>query len=214
MSEPVLPPRMARLARDGVGRPIPWFVAEVSPGVFDPRVASAAKRVQALRFGNCWVCGQITGRLKSYVIGPMCAVNRVTAEPGCHRDCAVYSATACPFLSVPNMRRRTTGLPTPEDGRVAPPGEMVLRNPGVCLVWTTARTVLFSSETGPLIRLGDPVELQWFARGRPASPEQVRESIESGLPALYAAADQDDDPVASRAALDREIAATYKLLPA
>lgn len=209
---PPIPVRMQRLPRDVVGRPIPWFVADVG-GVRDPRIADHSKRLHALRFGNCWVCGQQTGKIKAFVLGPMCAVNRVTAEPGCHRDCAIYSATACPFLAVPNMRRRDTGL-ADLPGHVPPPGVMLTRNPGACLVWTTDRWHPMATDTGTLISLGDPIETLWFARGQAATGAQVRASIESGLPLLRDACQADDDPAQSLRDLEREVAAAMRLLPA
>lgn len=210
MTAPDIPVRMRLLARDVAGRPIPWFVAKQADGTFDPRIADAGKRIQALRFGNCWVCGQQTGRLKAFVIGPMCGVNRVTAEPGAHRDCAIYSATACPFLATPHMRRRDSNLP---GDRIDPPGVMINRNPGVCLVWVTGRWTAIRTETGPLVSIGDPVETLWFAHGRPATAAQVRESIETGLPLLREACERDDDPAESLRLLDHEVAAAMRLLP-
>jgi hypothetical protein len=36
----------------------------------------------------------------SFVVGPMCGINRNSAEPPSHKECAQWSARNCPFLSV------------------------------------------------------------------------------------------------------------------
>ena len=87
-----MPPAVAALPRNAQGYPIPWFVATLSDGSRDFRVASGERWHDAVRFNKCWVCGRTYGRFMSFLIGPMCAVNRITAEPPCHYDCAVYAA--------------------------------------------------------------------------------------------------------------------------
>jgi hypothetical protein len=186
--EPVLPPRMTVLPRDKHGRPVPWFVAWID-GVPDFRVIGLNKIGDAERFELCWVCGQHRGRTSAFVIGPMCAVNRVSAEPPSHVDCAEYSARACPFLATPTMRRRPTdAIP---GGTVKPAGTMIPRNPGVALVWVTRRFESFPAPGGRLFDIGDPVRTGWYAEGRDATRAEVLASIESGLPLLAAEAEKD-----------------------
>lgn len=205
-----IPPRMRRLPLDKAGRPIPWFVADID-GVRDPRVADSAKWAEAVRFGRCWVCGGPTGVNLAFVIGPMCAVNRVTAEPGCHRECAIYSARACPFLATPTMRRRERGLDEYDLG--PEPGTPIKRNPGVTAVWMTREWSLMKTDTGPLVSLGEPIDVLWFTQGRAATRDDCEAAITSGLPALVAACDADDDPEGSRAILAGKTLAMRHLLP-
>lgn len=187
MAKPLtVPDRMASLPVDKHGRPVPWFVAWID-GQPDHRIVDTPKLGQAVRFRLCWLCGQALGRYLACVIGPMCAVNRVTAEPPCHRDCAVYAAQACPFLTTPSMRRRTSNLPA---GRAEAGGVAILRNPGVALVWVTRKVTPFNAD-GVLFDLGDPTETLWFAEGRRATREEVLASINSGLPALMNMAEQE-----------------------
>lgn len=205
-----MPTRIAALPRDKHGRPIPWFVATMADGSRDFRIADPGRWVQAARFGKCWVCGQPLGRWAAFCIGPMCAVNRVTSEPPAHRECALYSAQACPFLATPGMRRR----PVAEELKGTVAGVMIERNPGAVLVWITRRWHLFKAPGGPLISLGDPEETLWFAHGRSATAAEAREAMATGLPILMQAAEADDDPAASRAAIERDYAAAQRLLPA
>jgi hypothetical protein len=210
-----LPERMRKLPRTPVGYPIPWFVATLPDGTRDFRVADATKQVLAGVDRLCWVCGERTGGYVAFTIGPMCAVNRLSSEPPSHRECAIYSATVCPFLSNPCMRRRPTGE---FEGKLPTAGEMITRNPGVALVWVTRGYSIFRppkgmGQDGYLYGPGEPTDTLWFAEGRPATRGEVLASIETGLPALREACDRDDDPPASRADLDREVARAVALAP-
>jgi hypothetical protein len=183
LPEPAMPPGIARLPVNKVGYPIPYFVdrdADVN-GEPDFRIADSRKLTDAIRFARCWVCGQPRGRFGSFVIGPMCAINRTSAEPPCHHECAVYSAMHCPFLTRPGMVRRDRHLP---ENRVDPAGVMLLRNPGVALVWTSRTFVTHRVGGGTLFDIGDPTQAEWFAEGRVATTAEIRYSIDSGLPAL------------------------------
>jgi len=179
---------MAKLPLDR-GYPVPWFVEWID-GVPDFGIMDGRELVQAIQQNLCWVCGQPLGSYLAFTIGPMCAVNRVSAEPPSHRDCAIYSATACPFLTRPKMRRRhDTSYPAEAE---KPGGMMLERNPGVALVWITKRyTTIPQPPNTPLFRIGSPHAVLAFAHGKRARPDEVHESIVTGLPALVDAAKQD-----------------------
>lgn len=204
---PNMPARMKKLPRwriMGLDAPVPWFVqwlkagpnGELEPcptgeGEPDFRVTNGNKWLQAIKHDRCWVCGEALGTYKAFVIGPMCAVNRVTSEPPCHRECACWSAMACPFLSRPKMRRNEKGLPEQAIGAA---GFALTRNPGATCVWVTRRYKVFKAqagESGYLIRLDEPTEVLWFAQGGWATRAQVEESISSGYPLLLEMAQQD-----------------------
>jgi len=202
-----MPPRIKALQRDHIGRPIPWFV-DRSIDPVDFRVADNRRLQRAVWFGLCWVCGQARGHDAVFVVGPMCAVNRISAEPPCHQDCAVYSAKFCPFLSRPNMTRRERGLPA---DRVDPAGVMITRNPGVALVWRADTHEVMNVDGGMLFKLGDPLETLWFAEGRAATHAEVMASIESGMPLLRDAADGDGP--GAHADLDRRLTAALRYVP-
>lgn len=205
---PPMPPRIAKLPRDHRGFPIPWFVAELADGSRDFRVADAHKAERAVRNQLCWVCGERLGKFLAFVIGPMCVVTRVTSEPPCHQECAVFSALACPFLTRPRMRRNDQDLPA---GHTTPPGEFITRNPGVVCVYTTRSYRRFESGTGPLIRLGAPTQIMWFAEGASATRDQVQASIDSGYPLLLDSAQRQGSEAVEELAKDRAI--TMQLLP-
>lgn len=180
------PPQIAKLPTNRVGYPIPWFVdrtADSPEGDPDFRVADNRKLLDARRFSRCWVCGQPRGRWGSFVVGPMCAINRTSAEPPCHAECAVYSARVCPFLITPRMVRRESGT----EGYAEPAGIMLRRNPGVTLVYPSRSFSWYRAHAGNggmVYDLGDPVGATWWAEGRPATLAEVVESITTGLPAL------------------------------
>jgi hypothetical protein len=213
-----MPPRIAKLFRwriMGEDYPVPYFVEWFKDGkpclrgdgTPDFRVMSRERWHKCWKGSQCWVCGERLGRHRAYVIGPMCAVNRTTSEPPCHVDCATWSATNCPFLTRPAMKRHDKDLPEREPMA----GFGIERNPGVGCVWVSDGS-LFNTPTGPLITLGDPSKVLWFARGREATKEEVVASIATGFPALAAVADREGDgaPQELRARLN----ATMHLLPA
>jgi hypothetical protein len=203
--------RMAALPVDHAGRPVPWFVAVIA-GTPDFRVIGPGKVHKALRRSLCWVCGHrfTPGTDQAFVIGPMCAVNLVSAEPPCHVDCAAWSAMNCPFLATPNMVRRERNLPA---GTAEPPGEMIRRNPGVALVWVTGYRGWTAKPDGRgyLFRIGAAKRALWFASGREAARAEVLASIDSGLPILREMAEADGpDAVAE---LERMHRAAMRLVP-
>ena len=110
--ESEMPGRIRILRRNKAGYPVPWFVATIG-GQPDFRVIAPGRIQDALRRSLCWVCGVpfLRQEDRAFTIGPMCAVNRVSAEPPSHRDCAVFSARFCPFLSTPQMVRRERHIP-------------------------------------------------------------------------------------------------------
>lgn len=188
MIPPEMPKRIANLPRTEAGYPVPWFVAWID-GKPDFRVMEADKLRAAIRTHVCWICGETMGAYKAFVIGPMCAVNRVSAEPPSHTDCALYAAKACPFLTNPKQKRRENNLPVEGED---PAGIMIKRNPGVALVWVTRSYELFSDgQGGVLFRIGNPVAVYWLAEGREATREEVMASIDSGLPTLREMAERD-----------------------
>lgn len=177
---PPLPANMRDLPLDHRGYPVPWFVEWIN-GEPDFRIMDGRKRVEAYRKRLCWVCGKkIPGQVVAFVLGPMCALNRTTAEPGCHIECAEWSAIGCPFLTRPHMVRRDKGVPE----TALAPGFAIQRNPGVTLVWITKTFSAFRVPGGELIRVGPPTRILAFAEGRLATKEETAHSIATGLPSL------------------------------
>jgi hypothetical protein len=207
---PELPDRMTKLPKDKHGRPVPAFV-EWFEGVPDFRVMRSDFLIDAHRFSLCWVCGQRRGRTVTFVIGPMCAVNRVSAEPPSHYECARYSALACPFLTRPDMVRRDRHMP---QEHIPAPGVMLTRNPGVTLLWTTRDYSPFwvPESRGFLFRVGVPDKVEWWSEGREATQREVLAAIESGLPSLQEVARKEGRR--AEAELERDLSAAMKLVPA
>ena len=206
-----MPSRVARLRRDRLGRPVPWFVADVD-GEPDFRIMDGRALALAIKEHRCWVCGErMTGPTAAFVIGPMCAVNRVSAEPPSHRECAVYSARVCPFLTKPNKRRRESNMP--EGATETSGGISIRRNPGVALVWVSRHWKAWEDGSGGILfDVGTSIRVLWFCEGREATREEVMESIDSGLPILQEMA-QKDGPSAE-AELARMVDVAMTLVPA
>lgn len=203
-------PRVARLPVDERGYPIPWFVAELPDGTRDFRVADGRKRHMAVKLGLCWICGEPLGSFKAFVIGPMCAINRVSADPPMHLECAQFSVAVCPFLTKPKAKRREAGMP---DDLNSGGGFAIKRNPGVSLLWVTRSFSVVNDDTGGwILRVGEPTQVEWYAEGRAATRDEVLASIESGYPLLHDVAEK-EGPRAIRALEQMRESAT-KLLPA
>jgi hypothetical protein len=205
------PAGVYQLPIDERGFPVPWFV-DWPDGKPDHRVIDGRKFYAAVKQQRCWVCGVRLGRVKASVIGPMCAVNRITSEPPCHPQCARYAVVACPFLSKPRARRNEKELP---EGRREAAGIALDRNPGIGVVWESLHASKpfspMAGQQGTLFELGAPHRVTWWREGRPASCDEVRESIFAGLPALLQVAHQEGPEAV--AALAEATVKAMKLLP-
>lgn len=188
-----LPERMKSLPISDEGFPIPWFVqwlkedksaAPRGEGTYDFRIMSSP--VEAHRRRLCWICGQSLGTYKVFVVGPMCTVNRVSAEPPSHLECAEYAVKACPFLTQPKMRRNEKDIhPLTQETE-----GMIKRNPGVTTLWATKSYRLEPVNPGVLFFMGDPEYVSWYREGRRATRREVLDSIESGIPELTVQAEK------------------------
>lgn len=208
---PELPDRIKRLPVDHRGYPIPWFVAELD-GKRDFRIADASKRVNAVKKKLCWICGETLGRYLAFVIGPMCAVNRNTSEPPCHRDCAEFAAKACPFLILPKAEYRRANLPEDSKGHM----HLLPGNPGSVCIWITESYQPYRVPDGGsgdwLIRVGAPVETLWYCEGNPANRAQILKTFGERLHFLQDEAAKDGPE--AQAALARMVDNTMRLIPA
>jgi hypothetical protein len=204
---PIPPARLALRPRDRHGRIVPAFAADVD-GQPDHRIAStdAIRRASEMRL--CFLCDLPLGPYGAFVIGPMCLVNRVSPEPPSHRTCAEFAVQACPFLTNPTMRRRKTGIP---EAAVEPDGNMCLRNPGVCAVYTTQE---WNRQRGrDLFGFRNPFEVSWWTRGRRATYPEALDGMVSGLEILRAEADQDTNPERAHSILAVQYERALELLP-
>ena len=206
---PDAPPQIAALKLDERGFPVPWFVPWIDGKpefrAIDPRAPGYAHRN-----GICWICGKpFRGAARAFTIGPMCAVNRVAPEPPEHLECARFAVVACPFLSRPMAKRRSTDdLP-----HQAPAGNMIERNPGVALIWLTrSYRAEKQPEGGLLFRVGSPISCEWFAEGRTATRAEVLESITTGVPILALMAYEEGQEAVEM--LVRQTERAMRLIPA
>jgi hypothetical protein len=186
-----LPRRMQHLPIDPErGYAVPWFVDWID-GKPEFRAFNGRKYKLAIRDRLCWVCGGKLETRFAFVAGPMCGINRTSAEPPSHIECARWSARNCPFLSNPNMVRRQDELVNNAAMCANAPGFAITRNPGVAMIWITREYELFPDGNGRgqyLIMMGRPHEVEWYCCGRAATRTEVEQSIENGIGMLEAAA--------------------------
>lgn len=216
---PPLPRLMQTLPVDERGYCVPWFVKWVD-GKPEFRAMDPYKFMLAIRERLCWVCGQKLYAEMIFTIGPMCALNLISSEPPSHRQCAQFSARACPFLSKPQMHRREDE--TFNNAKKNSAGLMVERNPGVTLLWFTRTYKLLRTPAIPeqgvgagyLFQIGKPMMAEWYCRGRAATRAEVLESINTGLPLLHQANErQGINEAAGRAEIERRLAEAMRLVP-
>ena len=184
---PPLPRAMQSLPVDKRGYPVPAFVDWIN-GEPDFRVMSGTHLLRSITDKVCWVCGQKLFDEMVFVVGPMCGINRISAEPPSHRQCAQFSAKACPFLMRPHMTRRDGDMP---EGSGTAPGIAITRNPGVTLLWFTRKYEVLRVPRGIegvgdglLFEFGKAFQTEWYKQGRAATRAEALESIETGLPFL------------------------------
>lgn len=181
----VIPDKLRRLPRDRRGYPVPYFVAWID-GKPDHRVVDPHRFVICVRSRRCWICGGALGKFATFVVGPMCIVNKTSGEPPSHPDCAKFAVQACPFMLLPNAQRRTAQLP--EATTVHP--DMLLHNPGAMVLWTTDQWAVEYTQP-PVVNFGEPKRVSFWFEGRTATRGEVLDAFAKGLPALKAAADED-----------------------
>ena len=166
-----MPARVARLARDPTGYPIPWFVHRPADGSIDFRVMDPKRFVQAVKERRCWVCGEHLGKFVAFVGGPLSAAQRLYADPPSHVECAEFAVKVCPFLSIPTAQRREASKPA----HIAMPGQQVEQNPDVTGILITIGYQILPQ--GILVAK-EPREVRWFRGGRPAKRSEVHHAIE------------------------------------
>lgn len=183
----VRPPEQMRHLRFDEYRqlPIPWFVRQEPGEPVDFRIADANKFVRAIKRRLCWACGRDLSRMQAYLVGPMCEITCVTAEPPMHVACAEYSVQACPFLSQPKMRRSPRAKP--EEATVE--GVAIERNPGVAALLVTKEDVRpFKAGKGWLLQIPHAFRREYWCERRQATVDEVWHSTLTGFPILLAEA--------------------------
>jgi hypothetical protein len=73
-------------------------------------------------------------------------------------------------------------------------------------VWITESYRPYRAGNTFLIRIGDPVEVLWYAEGKPATRAQIMESMERRLPLLRKIAIEDGQEADLDAAVERAMA--------
>lgn len=204
MTEAQLEPIKARsMIPDMIGRPIdhrgfpvPWFVTNKTPeGHWDFARLDTERFKEAVRKDVCWVSGHPLGQFRSFVIGPMCVINRVAGDPPVKKAIAEWSAQICPYLSRPLARRDRS---IADEEYELQRGVMITRNPGVCAVYTVRGPVPVNHG---LFMLPEPKAVEWWRQGRRATRAEVVAAVESGLPLLREAAEKESRATGSKAPL-------------
>lgn len=174
-----VPSRIASLPRDARGYPIPWFV-EWFDGKPDFRVLKPCAAETAMARNICWICGQPLGVHRALVMGPLCALQRITSEPACHRECAEFAVQACPFMANPRMERSPRSMPLDSETLTK---DYALENPGVFAIWMTRDIQFIKRGSGQrinndfIIKFGEPERVMWYCEKRDAMLHEVLSAL-------------------------------------
>jgi len=218
-----VPHYMHGLVRDERGYIVPRFVAFLQDRKLAPygslgatpdfRAIDTKFMIRAVKGNLCWLCGQSLGRYHIFVIGPMCMVNRITSEPGCHFACAEYAVKVCPFMINPRTRRNEK--PTAADHvKVDPAGIHNDRNPGAYVLWGQVGPAkpfeVKVGSGGVLFKLANkPDSVQWWTQGRKANRDEALAALDAGVEELGKL----DNDVAARRDLMLAAAEAKQFLP-
>ena len=165
----IMPANIKSLALDDRGYPIPYF-ATIHDGKPDFRVVDPYKFYNACKHDLCWVCGKFLGKRKVFTGGPASASQGVYSDLPSHPDCAMFSAQACPFLSIPTAKRNETNAASHK----IIPGQ-VEENPGVTILYETNGYRIINN--GQAIAAGKPTGMRWMCKGRDATRGEAEKSI-------------------------------------
>lgn len=154
-----IPARMRFLARDEIGRPIPYLATLVNGA--SSSIESNTRLAACHAQQRCWICGDKLGRYTAFMTEPIAAITRISRTPPAHAECAKYSAQS--------------GLMQPQDL-------------GVALVWVSRGYSVHLARGAELFAIGDAEQAFWYRSGRLASRDEVTEAIQGRLPQLYAVA--------------------------
>jgi hypothetical protein len=116
---------------------------------------------------------------------------------------------ACPFLAHPERKRNEMDLP---EEHIEPAGIAIKRNPGATVIWITESYAPIKAPGGVLFQLGEPTSLEWYARGREATREEIMESINTGLPLLRTMAEKEGADAIIE--FERQVERGLQLVPA
>jgi hypothetical protein len=156
------PSRIARMAVDERGYPIPYF-ALVKDGVPNLLVVDRDKWARCIIEKRCWVCGEKLDTLIAFVGGPMCMKHRVFSDAGMHRDCAEYAMQVCPMLAAPKYGYAQTPA---IDGVDMNTQDVSMERPDKHGVGITASFDVIRNGGGYSIKAGPWLSLQFWRNGK------------------------------------------------
>lgn len=204
-----VPFRLASLPKSR-GFIVPWFVAWID-GAPEFRILDKGKMMYAIRSKVCWICGQQMAERHNppFVVGPMCTVNRISAEPPSHVECARYAVQVCPFIARPHMKRRELEPELEAEAKGHPAA--LPHNPTVAALFFARGYTVMRDRDGVLFQMGTPAGVEWYKLGAPATRKEVEEAFEIGLPLLREAAKEEG--FAAQKDLERRIVTARDYLP-
>jgi len=189
-----IPERMARLARDARGYPVPFVVLVQKDGKPLFTVNDSSKALVAIHQDRCAICGQRLLRGRWFAGGPGAALHPrgCYIDTAMHRECMEYAMKVCPYHAAPRYEKRIDDLKVdysqraPEDRILADPTMIVDRPPLFVCVHARAQSVEVGS-TGFVIRPSRPyISMQFWRQGQRLPDDEGRRLAEAQVARLIA----------------------------
>lgn len=158
-----IPDKMKALPLDHRGYPIPKFAHIDSEGKPHFDICADDIHVRLVIPGMCFICGQPLGRHRFFIGGPISAKSHYFNDGPSHRECAIFSLKACPFLANRNFTHMTenTKKHIPKKINTAVSTE---RPPATALI--ECRYYRVTSVSGNIvIEAGEYEGIEWFCDG-------------------------------------------------
>ncbi|MBO6658790.1 MAG: hypothetical protein JJ934_17995 [Pseudomonadales bacterium] len=103
-----LPLAMEHLSLTPNGYRKPWFVKGS-----DLRITNQKKYLKCMEGKKtCWICGNANRKEHVFITDIRAAMSSRSLEPASHAECTFYAIKVCPFLLLPQFKRRPNTLPT------------------------------------------------------------------------------------------------------
>src|SRR5688572_9421849 len=100
-----MPIYIARLPRDERGFPIPFFAPTIE-GKKSFAVSDSSKRLKCAKHRLYWIRGKRLRLLIAFVGGPCCVEIHAYSDGPMHVDCAIYAVKVCPWMALPEYKKR------------------------------------------------------------------------------------------------------------
>jgi hypothetical protein len=152
------------------GLPVPWTTMLID-GEPDFRSIDILRVLDCAKKRMCGICGKEIpkGDWIAFIGGPLCVKHRQFVDPPMHKDCAYFSAKACPFLAG-TKREYATGESKTEKSKPDLILKIEQKRPDTMFIYLCKTFEYIATEQGIMFMPAErPRKLDWktMPRSRP-----------------------------------------------